>query len=98
MPLNEIKILKMEDLSGERSHLNFSIFYFPFSSGQATKNISKMKFVIALAAVSLGFVSSRPVSIGPRPYWLVDQMREGALKSELGKTLSLQKSREILTF
>lgn len=42
-----------------------------------------MKFVIALAAVSLGVVSSRPVSIGPRPYWLVDQMREGALKSEL---------------
>ena len=44
-----------------------------------------MKFVVAAIAVSLGVVSSRPVSLGPRPYWLIDQMRSGPLKDQLGK-------------
>jgi hypothetical protein len=27
-----------------------------------------------------------PVSLGPRPYWLVDQMRDIPLKEKLGKS------------
>ena len=42
-----------------------------------------MKFAIAFLAI--GVASAMPVSIGPRPYWLLDEMRDGDLKSELRK-------------
>lgn len=50
-----------------------------------------MKFaavVFALAAASMASaekMASYPISLGPRPYWLVDQMRDGPLKEKLRK-------------
>jgi hypothetical protein len=36
--------------------------------------------------------SAYPVSLGPRPYWLVDQMRDIPLKEELGKLKTVDES------
>jgi len=44
-----------------------------------------LKLSLVLAA-SLGFAAAMPVTVGPRPYWLIDQMRNTSLKTQLGKT------------
>lgn len=41
----------------------------------------------ALIVASLVVVSAAPVQVGPRPYWLIDQMRDGPLKSQLGEQI-----------
>ena len=49
--------------------------------------IPQRKMKIVIAALTLGMASAMPVSIGARPYWLIDQMRDGELKTDLGKPI-----------
>lgn len=46
-------------------------------------NLARLAAAIGLAATALGATAAPPVQIGPRPFFLVDDMDDGPLKQEL---------------
>jgi hypothetical protein len=49
-----------------------------------------MKFITFSSFLTVAFLAEialadYPVQLGPRPYWLIDQMRDGELKDTLRK-------------
>lgn len=47
-----------------------------------------MKIFVLRIVAGLGLVAGQDmhyISLGPRPFWLLDHMRNGALKTMLGK-------------
>jgi hypothetical protein len=45
-----------------------------------------MKLALSLTVLAeFALADFHPVSLGPRPYWLIDQMRDGLLKDTLGE-------------